>query len=61
LLTEIGEICGNPPLDVLVGRARSAHAAWLADTFEPRRNVHAVAENVVAIDQHVAKTEADAI
>jgi hypothetical protein len=35
--------------------------AGLADTFEPRRDVYAVAENFVALDQHVAKIDADAI
>jgi hypothetical protein len=50
-----------PAAYVVVGRARDQHAAGLADAFEPRCDVDAVAENVVALDQHVAEIDADAV
>src|SRR5207247_10862261 len=35
-------------------------AAGLRDAFEPRRDIHAVPQDVVAIDQHVTQIDADA-
>jgi hypothetical protein len=32
--------------------------AWFRNTFEPRRDVHAVPENVVAIDNYIADVHA---
>jgi hypothetical protein len=40
---------------------RNKNAARLADAFEPRRNIDPVADDVVAIYQHVAEIDADAI
>src|SRR5258705_11073361 len=37
-----------------------ADAAGLRDAFQPRRDIHAVAQDVVAIDQHVTQIDADA-
>jgi hypothetical protein len=34
---------------------------WLADAFEPCCDIYAVANNVVALDQHVAEVDADAV
>ena len=46
---------------MIVGRAGDQHAARLANALQPRRDVHAVAQNVVALYQHVAEIDADAI
>ena len=46
---------------MVVGRARDQHAARLANPLETRRDVDAVTQNVVALDQHVAEVDADAI
>ena len=46
---------------MVVGRARDQHAARLANALQPRRDIDAVAENVVALDQHVAEIDADAV
>ena len=61
LLAEIDEIRVDPAAHVVVGRARDQHAARLANALQPRRDVDAVAQNVVALDQHVAEIDADAI
>jgi hypothetical protein len=46
---------------VVVGCARDQHAARLAKALQPGRDVDAIAQNVVAFDQHVAEIDADAI
>ena len=43
-----------------VGVVGDADAAGLSDSFKPRGNVDAVAENVVVIDDDVADMDADA-
>ena len=45
---------------MVVGGARDEHAARLAKLLQPRRNVDAVAEEVVAFDHHVAQIDANA-
>ena len=60
-LAEVDEIRLDPLAHVLVGGAGQAHAARLGDALEPRRDVDAVAQKVVAFDQHVAEMNADAI
>ena len=61
LLAEIDEIRIDFAAHMIVCRTREQHAARLADAFEPRRDIDAVAENVVALDQDVAEVDADAI
>src|SRR5579863_8127647 len=61
LLAKVAELRFDPAADVLVGRAGETDAAWLGDALEPRRDVDAVAEDVLAVDQHVAEMDADAI
>ena len=51
----------DPAAHVVVGRARDQDAARVAKALEPRRDIDAVAENVVAFDQHVPKVDAYAI
>jgi len=47
-------------LDLLEHARRYADAARLGQTFQPRRNVDAVAVDVIIFDDHVAKVDADA-
>ena len=60
LLAEIGEGQRQLVPDLLVGRARDADAAGLAQRLQPGGDVDAVAENVVAVDDDVADIDADA-
>ena len=61
LLAEIDEMRLDPAPHMFVSAAGNENAAGLADAFEPRRDIDAVAENVVALDEHVAEIDADAI
>ena len=61
LVAEIDEIRIDLAAHVVIGRARDQNAARLANPLQPRRDVDAVAENVVALDQHVAEIDADAV
>ena len=47
-------------LEMVVGGARDQHAAGLAQLLQPGGDVDAVAEQVVALDHHVAEIDADA-
>src|SRR5271166_1773892 len=46
---------------MILGRAGDANAARLANALQPRGDIDAVAQNVLAVDQHVAETDADAV
>ena len=46
--------------DLVAHGARDADAAGLGEHFEPRRDVDAVAKDVVVLDDHVAEIDADA-
>src|SRR5271166_695021 len=61
LLAEIGEMRVDPAANVIVGRAGKTNPARLCDALEPRGDIDAVAKNVVALDEHVAEVDADAI
>ena len=54
LLAEIEEVRPDPSPHVFVRGARNENAAGLANAFEPRSDVDAVAEDVVALDEDVA-------
>jgi hypothetical protein len=55
-------ICAGPRLAIaLRSRLRSLKCPWLADAFEPRCDIHAVANNVVPLDQDVAEVHANSI
>ena len=45
---------------LLVRRVGNADAAGFRYAFEPGRDIHAVAQDVIAFDQHVAQIDADA-
>ena len=61
LLAEIDEISVDLAAHVIVGGAGNQHPARLANPLEPRRDIDALAQNVVALDQHVAEIDADAV
>ena len=50
----------DPAFDVLLHARRHADAARLGEALEARRDVHAVAENIVVLDDDVADMDADA-
>ena len=60
LFAQVGEGERKLVANLLVGTARDAQTARLAQGLEPRRDVYAVAEYVVAIDDDVADIDADA-
>ena len=61
LLAEIDKIRIDLAAHVVVSCARDRHAAGLANPLQSRRDIDAVAQNVVALDQNVAEIDADAI
>src|ERR1700693_3133969 len=60
LLAHIDEGCINFAAHVIESRARDADATGLRNAFEARGDIDAIAENVVAFDEHVAEIDADA-
>jgi hypothetical protein len=46
---------------MIIGGAGDAKAARLTDGFEPRSDINAVAQNILAVDQQVAEIDADAV
>ena len=59
LLAHIGEPDLDFAADLLEGRCREANAAGLGDGFQAGGDVDAVAEDVVAIGQHITDVDAD--
>ena len=61
LLAEIleGDVV-EPVADLIAHGARDADAARLGKHLEARRDIDAVAENIVVLDDHVAEIDADA-
>jgi hypothetical protein len=58
---EVGHLKLQPRLDLPVGVLRQTDPSWLANPFEPGRDVHAVAHEIaVGLLDHVAKMNADA-
>ena len=45
--------------DLVVDRLRNAHRAGFGQRLEPGSDVDAVSEDIVAVDDHVAKIDAD--
>ena len=60
LLADIFKQQVEPVADIVAHRLRNRYSAGLGDAFEPRRDVDAVAENIVVVDDHIAKVDADA-
>ena len=59
MLAEVLEILRYPVAHLLEHGARDAQAAGRGHLLEPRRDVDAIAEDVVALDHHVAEVDAD--
>jgi hypothetical protein len=59
LLANILERQVEPVADVVAHRLGHRHAAGLGNTFEPGRDIHAIAEQVVIVDNDVAKVDPD--
>ena len=60
LLAEVGELDSHFAVDLPVHIIGNADAARLCDTFKPRRDVDAVAEDVVPFYDDVAEIDPDA-
>ena len=60
VLAQIGEADRKLLADMLAHRRADADLAGLGERLEPRRDVDAVAKDVVALDDHVAHVDADA-
>ena len=61
LLSEVDELRLDPPPHMLVRSARNGHATGFGDAFEPRRNIDAVAEDILAFNKHIAEMDADPV
>ena len=59
LLAEVGEGERQLVPDLVIRGAGDAQTTRLAERFEARRNVHAVAEDVIAVDDDVADVDPD--
>jgi hypothetical protein len=60
LLADVGKLGLDLAAHLAKGVLRDADAAGFSDTFEPRGNVDAVTEDIVALHQHVTEVDADA-
>src|SRR6202035_5816631 len=60
LLAQILEDKGEPVADVVVDRVGDEHPAGIGQGFDAGGDVDAVAIEVVALDDHVSKVDADA-
>ena len=58
---QIDKLGFDPPAHMVVRRTRDADASGLGDALEPRRDIDAIAEHVVPVDQHVAEMNADPV
>ena len=61
LFAEISEVRFDPAAHLIVGRTRNADAARLGDTLQTGSNIDAVAQNILAFDQHIAEIDAHAV
>src|SRR6516165_5016727 len=57
LLAKVSEIDRDLAANLLVGGRRDADAPRLSDPLKPSRDVDAITENIVAVDQNVAKVD----
>src|SRR6266481_2547460 len=60
LLAQILEDKGQPVAHVIMDRVGDEHSAGIGQGFDPRRDVDAVAIEIVALDDHVTEIDADA-
>ena len=61
LLADVEEGNTLSPVELLLHGGRYADAPRLGQRLEPRRDVHAIAGNVVAVDHDVAQVDADPV
>jgi hypothetical protein len=59
LLAQIGEFNLDLASDMIVGRRRDAYTAGFCDALKPRRNINAIPEDVMRLDNYVADIDAD--
>jgi len=59
LFPDVRESVGEPVADMVANRTRDAHAAGLRQSLQPRGDVDAVAIDVVAIRDDIAKIDPD--
>src|SRR5262245_29887184 len=59
LLAKISELNRDLSANVVMGRRRKANATRRGNALKPRRNVDAIAEDVLAFDQDVPKIDPD--
>ena len=60
-LAEVDKVRVDSAANMIVGGAGDANAARFRDALQTRRDVDAVAENILALDQHVAEMDAHAV
>jgi hypothetical protein len=60
MLAEVGEADRKLLADMLAHGRADADLAGLGERLEPRRDVDAIAKNVIVLDDHVANVDADA-
>jgi hypothetical protein len=60
LLADILKSQVEPIADIVADRLRDGYPSGFGDTFEPGRDIDAVAKNIIVIDDYVAKVDADA-
>jgi len=58
---QVDEVRLDPAAHMVVGRAGETDPAGLRDTLQPRGDIDAIAQNILAVDQNVAEIDADAI
>ena len=59
MFAEILERKRQPVANVVVDGIGNEHPSRLGQRFEPRRDIHPIAENVVFLNDHVAEVDAD--
>src|SRR5215469_10210603 len=59
LLAPILECIGEPIADMVANGARDADTPRLREPLQPRGDIHPIAENVIALGNHVAEVDPD--
>src|SRR5262245_43881674 len=59
LLAKISELDRDLAVNLIVGGRRDADASRLSDALQPRRDVYAIAEYVIALDEDVPEVNPD--
>src|ERR1700722_13169687 len=59
LLAQIGELDINFAANLIIGRRRDADATGFGDALQPSRDVDAITENIIALNEDVAEVDPD--